>query len=153
MTPGPVDPIRTRDLMRLSGVHPTLSQTVLRLCDQYKLFVVEGVRTVAQQHDRWCQGRDPGGRITNHAAVVTYCDGIIVPSHHQPKPDGYGHAVDVAFRGPDAFPTDRVKWDAVGEAAEDLGLTWGGRFRAPVDLDHLELPYAHPVPPAPDKAV
>lgn len=136
----PTDPIRVRDHARLSRVSPTLIQALIPLLDQFRLFVVEGVRTEAQQYARWCQGRDQWGRVLDRARVVTWCDGTRTRSHHQVHPDGYGYAVDVAFRGPVPFPpASDPRWTQVGEAAEARGLVWGGRFRAPVDLDHLEL--------------
>lgn len=140
----PADPIRTRDMVRLSRVHPVLVQAVIPLLDQYKLFVVEGLRSAGQQHDRWCQGRNDQGQIVDRAHVVTYCDGVLVHSNHQAHANGYGYAVDVAFRGPVPFPPNSdPRWVEVGEAAEKAGLVWGGRFRAPVDLDHLELTDNH----------
>lgn len=45
---------------------------------------------------------------------------------------------------PDAWDNDTpaaaATWVRFGEAAEELGLTWGGRWRRPVDVPHVEDP-------------
>lgn len=59
----------------------------------------------------------------------------------------YGHAGDFAFRrgsslaSSEADPWVRDAYLALGEEAEALGLTWGGRFSRP-DPCHVELPFA-----------
>jgi hypothetical protein len=55
---------------------------------------------VAQQQALYAQGRYKPGKI------VTNCDGLIKVSNHQPKDDGYGYAVDVAW-----VIDNRVTWE------------------------------------------
>lgn len=127
-----------RDRQRLLGVHPDLIAALVRVFDEMDadkapLFIVSGVRTQAEQMALYAQGRTVKG------AIVTYKDGIRHRSNHQPHADHYGHAVDVAFLGPQPFDP-RHPWEALGELAESLGLIWGGRFLGLRDLGHLELP-------------
>lgn len=124
---------------RLVEVHPTLVAIIKKVFDEMEaesapMFVVMGVRSAAEQAALYAQGRTASGLI------VTNCDGIKHPSPHQPKPDGFGHAVDCAFISRQPFDS-RHPWEKYGKLLEDNGLTWGGRFSHPVDLDHAELPY------------
>ena len=96
------------------------------------MFVVQGVRTTAEQKALYAQGRTAPG------AIVTYCDGVVHPSNHQPRADGLGHAVDCAFLGAGPFG-DQQPWELYGEAVEAEGLIWGGRFHGLVDRPHAEL--------------
>lgn len=100
------------------------------------MFVVQGVRSVAQQKALYAQGRTAPGR------VVTMKDGIAHKSNHQAWADGLGHAVDCAFWGvPQPFdPT--LPWEAYGQLVEAEGLVWGGRWSHPHDSPHAELPAA-----------
>ena len=59
-------------------------------------------------------------------------------SKHQPQADGFGHAVDCAFKGTDPF-AETHPWALYGAMVEALGLTWGGRWQHPVDRPHAEL--------------
>lgn len=93
----------------------------------------QGLRTAEQQHARYLQGRDPA----HPGKLVTNCDGYAVKSNHQPHVDGFGHAADCCFLGPDPFGAAQP-WAAFGTLAESQGLRWGGRFRL-VDLDHVEM--------------
>lgn len=128
-----------RDIQRLAGVHPTL---VLRLkvvfaqfeAEGQPLFVVQGLRTAEQQAADYAHGR---GNVPG--PVVTMCDGVVHPSPHQKRADGFGHAVDCAFVGADPF-TLTHPWELYGQRLEHQNLVWGGRFHHPVDLDHAELP-------------
>ena len=126
-----------RDVERLKGVHPTLAKKVLTLLQQFPMFVVMGVRTVAEQQALFAQGRTKPGRI------VTMKDGVVHKSNHQPHADGLGYAVDCAFTPTpqlvDPFD-ERHPWESYGLAAERLGLTWGGRWSHPHDAPHVELP-------------
>lgn len=57
----------------------------------------------------------------------------------------WGLAFDICQDDPDnAYPNPSTKegkewWDKVGLIGERLGLTWGGRWTAPVDRPHFEL--------------
>lgn len=125
-------PTTARDLERLQGVHPLLVAKVQALLDKFPLFVVMGVRTVQEQQHLYAQGRTAPGPI------VTYKDGVVHRSNHQPHQDGLGHAVDLAWIGGDPF-SPKLPWDAYGAAAEAAGLVWGGRWKM-ADRPHIELP-------------
>lgn len=130
----------TRDEQRLVGVHPQLVAALRVVFDQLDaedapLFVVEGLRTDARQAELYAQGR------TTPGPIVTYKDGVTHKSNHQPKADGLGYAVDVAFIGPQPFDP-RWPWETYGEALEAQGIAWGGRFKM-VDKPHAELIEAH----------
>lgn len=126
-----------RDRARLVGVHPRIIAALVTIFDEMDaehapLFVVQGVRTVAEQMALYAQGRTAPGLL------VTYKDGVKHRSNHQLHADGWGHAVDCAFIGPQPFDP-RHPWEQYGEAVEALGLVWGGRWTMH-DLPHAELP-------------
>lgn len=126
-----------RDTERLVGVHPALVEAIndvlTELEDEHiRMFVVEGVRSTDRQQALFAQGRTVPG------LVVTYKDGIIHRSNHQPRADGYGYAVDCAFV--DAQPFDQHHpWERYGDALEAQGVRWGGRWSMQ-DLPHAEWP-------------
>ena len=125
-----------RDRTRLIGVHPTLvSALTLVLSDMeqngHSMFVVEGVRTAARQAALYAEGR------TQPGVIVTYKDGVLHKSNHQPHNDGFGYAVDCAFSTGEAFGALQP-WEEYGESAENHGLQWGGRWKM-VDAPHVEL--------------
>jgi peptidoglycan L-alanyl-D-glutamate endopeptidase CwlK len=130
-----LDPHR---LARLRGCHPELKARVLTIIaalarQGHQVVLTQGVRSAAQQQALYAQGRYRPGK------VVTNCDGVIKVSNHQVKADGYGHAVDVAWRTTRGDVTWEGPWETLGRLAQTHGLIWGGtwRFR---DLCHLELP-------------
>lgn len=99
----------------------------------YVLTVTDGLRTLKQQRSLYAKGR------TTPGPIVTYTDGVVKKSNHQAK-DGFGHAVDCAFRVGDTVSWDaRMPWKAYGACAEALGLRWGGTFTKLHDLPHVEL--------------
>lgn len=134
--------LRLRDQQRLVGVHPDLAEKVLRILAAmdalgFAMTVTEGVRTAGRQAILYQQGRTTPGKI------VTDKDGVINKSNHQVKGDGYGHAVDCAFL--DDPTTARIEtydenqpWEVYGLMGEKLGLSWGGRWKQPHDMPHLE---------------
>lgn len=130
--------ITDRDRVRLVGVHPALIEALREVFDEmdgwgHPMFVVQGVRTVAQQQALYAQGRTVAG------VVVTMKDGVKFRSNHQPHADGFGHAVDCAFSSGAPFaPTH--PWEVYGEKCEARGLIWGGRWSHPHDAPHAELP-------------
>lgn len=134
----------TRDRQRLDGVHPQLIKHLESIFDvmdaeRKPIFVVQGVRTTQEQARLYAIGRTVKGTI------VTNKDGILWRSDHQPHPDGFGHAVDCAFIGPQPFDP-RHPWQIYGEECERRGLIWGGRWTAPHDSPHCELPeYPEPL--------
>lgn len=137
-----------RDLDRLKGLHPILVQSILAISEEMKangstIFVVEGMRTVQRQQELYAVGRTR----QIGARVVTFKDGVVHRSNHQPHADGFGYAVDCAFFPTAAFgdPFDlRFPWEAYGELGEKYGLIWGGRWRMG-DHPHLELPEGVPL--------
>jgi peptidoglycan L-alanyl-D-glutamate endopeptidase CwlK len=146
-----------RDTARLAGVHPVLVDKTTRILLAmaalgFEMGVTDGVRTLAQQQAAWAEGRTfANGIWTLTGPTVTNCDGIIHPSNHQVKADGFGHAVDCAFiidinadgivELDEPFTWDGKRpWLLYGTMAEALGLTWGGRWTSPHDLPHIELP-------------
>jgi peptidoglycan L-alanyl-D-glutamate endopeptidase CwlK len=96
------------------------------------VIITQGVRTVAQQQALYAQGRTKPGK------VVTACDGVKHPSNHQPKADGYGYAVDVAWRHADGTISWEGPWPTLGKLALAHGLIWGGSWVVFVDRCHLE---------------
>ncbi len=128
--------LTARDQLRLAGVHPRLRQFLEDIFDEMEaekapMFVVQGVRTDAEQAALYAQGRYVLG------AIVTYKDGVTHKSNHQLHLDGYGYAVDCAFVGPQPFD-ERHPWETYGVACEARGLRWGGRWGMK-DLPHVEL--------------
>jgi peptidoglycan L-alanyl-D-glutamate endopeptidase CwlK len=132
-----------RDRQRLRGIHPDLCQKIDVIFGHleargHPLFVVMGIRTAIEQHKLWQQGRPSQGGAPG-SKIVTYKDGYLQKSNHQPKADGFGHAVDCAFIGPDPFSVGHP-WGWYGDAAKALGLVWGGDWQTLVDRPHIELP-------------
>ena len=128
-----------RDLAKLAGVHPTLVGRVVRILAAmealgHPMCVTDGVRSATAQAALFAQGRTAPGRI------VTNADGVTTKSNHQPKADGYGHAVDCCFLQ-DGKPSWDVSlpWAAYGALAQAVGLTWGGAWAKLHDLPHIEL--------------
>jgi hypothetical protein len=109
-----LDPHR---LVRLRGCHPDLKARVVALIEALAqqglhVIVTQGVRSVAQQQALYAQGRYKPGKI------VTNCDGLVKVSNHQPKADGYGYAVDVAWVTPEEGVTWIGPWETLMSAAE-----------------------------------
>lgn len=132
---------------RLAGVHPDLVKVVLRVAETCKqrFQVIEGVRTAARQAELYAQGRTKPGNIVTWVKV----------SNHQPKADGYGHAVDCAALKADGSiewnaqaPYDTMD-DAFAAASKELGIgiRYGGDWdmdghrheHGETDIDHWEL--------------
>lgn len=93
-----------------------------------------GVRTPDEQLALFNKGR------TTPGPIVTNCDGVLKPSNHQVKADGYGHAVDCAFliNGHPSWDL-HLPWTCYGACAKALGLQWGGDWHSLTDLPHIEL--------------
>ena len=140
-----LDPHR---LVRLRGCHPELRARVQRvlaafLAQGQVLVITQGVRSAAQQQALYAQGRFKPGKI------VTNCDGVTRLSAHQPKADGYGYAVDVAWRNVKGEVTWEGPWDRLGTLAAAHGLIWGGAWTMFPDRPHLELPSPVPIAGSP----
>lgn len=125
---------------KLEGVHPELAQAGARILVAmgalgFPMLITDGVRTTAQQARLYAKGRTAPGPI------VTYADGIKKTSNHQPKADGYGHALDLCFLV-DGKPSwdSALPWKLYGEMAKSQGLRWGGDWKSPlIDRPHIEL--------------
>lgn len=126
-----------RSDQRIARLHPDLAQAaaeLVRRCDSehgIRLVVTQGLRTVAEQDALYAQGRTAPGR------VVTQARGGY--SWHN-----YGLAFDVAplnDQGQPHWPEDAALWERIGATGEDLGLTWGGRWRQHPDRPHFELTF------------
>lgn len=130
-----------KDRVKLAGVHPSLVRRVEQIFDAlealgYILCVTDGLRTTEQQQVLYAKGRTAPGPI------VTNADGILHRSNHQAHADGFGHAVDCAFRREDGSVSWdlHLPWKAYGACADALGLVWGGDWKTLHDLPHVELP-------------
>lgn len=129
----------------LTGVHPDLSRVMeAAIADTPVDFtIVEGVRTVERQAGLYAQGR------TKPGTIVTYADGVRKKSNHQPKADGYGHAVDVypyyngatQINGPEVVSKLKQIAQHVKATAARLGvvITWGGDWKKPYDPPHFQV--------------
>lgn len=130
-----------RSLNNLIGVHPDLTKLINEAIRNTPIdfTIVEGVRTVKRQQDLYAQGRTEPGQI------VTNVDGITTLSNHQPKIDGYGHAVDLY-----PYFNKSVQVNAVNELKIIAGhilsvscqlgikIEWGGNWKMR-DYPHFEL--------------
>lgn len=134
--------LTARDEARLAGEHPDLVAAYRVAAgkaerDGTPIFVVGGGRTAEFQNGLYQQGRTKPGRI------VTEKDGFRSKSDHQMESDSYYHAIDFAF-----VPT-KARTDAFDEAwpwalvasyacAACPYVQWGGTWKTPRDLDHLQ---------------
>lgn len=125
---------------RLDGVHPGLIAAVDQILTVmailgHPMIVTNGVRTDSEQQRLYAQGR------TTPGAIVTHADGVVKKSHHQPKADGYGHAVDCCFllHGRSSW-AESHPWRLYGEVAKALGCRWGGDWTPFIDRPHIEWP-------------
>ncbi len=123
------------------GIHPTLKVKMTTIQSAmvvlgFPMFPVQGLRTTAQQQALYAQGRTVPGHL------VTKADGVLHKSNHQAQADGLGHAVDMAFVGPEPFG-EAHPWKLYGAMVEALGLKWGDGaafIRAGIeDRPHAEL--------------
>lgn len=131
-----------RSIDALKGVHPDLILVMTTaICDAPIDFtIVEGVRTVERQKQLYAQGRTVKG------AIVTYADGVRKKSNHQPKADGFGHAVDLYpyVNGKVDFNAEReliliARHIKATAAKLGIAITWGGDWKKPYDPPHFEI--------------
>ena len=127
----------TLSLERLETCHPDLQRLFRGVVLDFDCKVLEGARSVERQQRLYAQGRTEPGNL------VTFCDGITRKSNHQPKADGWSHAIDVV-----PYPID---WQDINRfyrfagfvqcRAIMLGISvkWGGDFTRLKDLPHWEL--------------
>ncbi len=123
--------LSARDLARLRGVHPDLVKVVKRAAETsptLKFFVIQGLRTVAEQKRNVARGTSTTMRsrhLTGHAVDL----GVY-------KADGKTISWDMdAYEGLD---------NVMQRAAKDLNLTveWGGGWRSFKDGPHWQLPWS-----------
>lgn len=124
-----------RSLERLGTCHPDLQRVVHKAAalSPFDFTVLCGLRTNEEQAELYAQGR------TNPGRIVTYTDGVMKRSRHQPNAAGQSEAVDLA-----PFP---INWDntkqfillasvmLVAAEREGVGLIWGGDWDRDFDLD------------------
>lgn len=134
-----------RSLNNLTGVHPKLRKVLEAAIEETPVdfTITEGVRTVDRQRELYAQGR------TKPGAIVTNADGVTKKSNHQPKSDGYGHAVDLypyAEGSVQVAHPKTVEWltqiaDHIKSVARSQGVTveWGGDWTRLRDYPHFEL--------------
>lgn len=125
-----------------STLHPVLAARLRKVFDAmaqsgHPMFLVQGLRTDAEQIALYAQGRTVKG------PKVTNCDGVTSRSNHQSRSDGFSYAADCAFVGPEPFAEEQP-WHLFGVIAQDCALVWGGNFKSIPDRPHVELPPADP---------
>lgn len=117
--------------------------------------VVEGRRTAATQQKYYSWGRTVVNPNTGPqkgkplGMTVTNADGVRRKSNHQPKADGFGHAVDVypyfngsvQTGGPEVDRRLHILAAHIKATAKCMGvaITWGGDWKSPYDPPHFEL--------------
>lgn len=130
-----------RSLSNLVGVHPDLVTIMHESIKETPIdfTITEGVRTAKRQRELYAQGRTLPGNI------VTYADGWVKKSNHQPKSDGYGYAVDLypCINGKvNVHAVDELKViaDHICKVAQSLGIyiVWGGNWKMR-DYSHFEV--------------
>jgi peptidoglycan LD-endopeptidase CwlK len=88
--------------------------------------VIAGLRTYEEQDELFAQGRTKPGRVVTNARAGF--------SNHN-----FGIAFDVGvFEGAN-YLDESPKYKAVGALGMDLGLEWGGNWKAFVDEPHFQL--------------
>lgn len=134
-----------RSKKNLEGVHPNLVKIMETAISNSPIdfTIIEGVRTTEEQKTLYAQGR------TTKGMVVTTKDGVKNKSNHQPKADGFGHAVDlypyvngkVQVLDKETVPNLKKIAAHIKAVAAGLkiGLTWGGDWKTPYDPPHFEL--------------
>lgn len=131
-----------RSLDALIGVHPNLFKVLNKAIETTPIdfTIIEGVRTKQRQQQLYSQGR------TTKGSIVTYADGVVKKSNHQPKSDGYGHAIDFC-----PYVNGGLDWnnhanfkviaDHIVKTGKELGIkiTAGYYWKKPYDPPHVEL--------------
>lgn len=149
----------SRSKAKLEGVHPKLVKVVelaITLTKQ-DFMVLEGARSQNRQWELYAQGRTIGEMRAVGAPMSVLAQPAmpkvtwVTKSNHMPKPDGFGHAVDLV-----PYPVDWNDLDkftaiknAMFEAARrlDTKLRWGAdwdcdgkpREKGETDNPHFEL--------------
>lgn len=132
----------TRSTETLIGVHPLLVKLLTEAIKYSPIYftLTDGVRTIKQQQELYASGR------TRPGPIVTYVDGIQKKSNHQPKEDGYGHAVDMyanidgCIKLNDINSLKIIAEHVKKTAMElDIPISWGGDWKSFKDYPHFEL--------------
>lgn len=92
--------------------------------------IIETARSLDRQRWLWQSGREREGPILTQAMPGG--------SHHTPDANGQASACDWLWIHADPWSMDRP-WMLLGELAEAVGLTWGGRWESPRDYGHTQL--------------
>ena len=117
------------DMRNLEGLDPSFSQKVVNILSTlqsqgWQPRVAEGLRTLEQQQQKIDQGRSSLKNPQNSKHVQ-------------------GLAVDIIDRrwgwGGEAANTNHPFWNALGKAAQEEGLTWGGSWTTFKDVAHVEV--------------
>jgi hypothetical protein len=117
----------------LAQLQPDFANQVAQLMAAIKrrgfdVKIIQGMRTFAQQDALFAQGRSAAGdKVTKARGGQSF--------------HNYGIAVDFCMRNPvggSYFPDPHPVWNVIGEEAEKMGLTWGGRWKTP-DRPHVEV--------------
>jgi peptidoglycan L-alanyl-D-glutamate endopeptidase CwlK len=136
---------RSKD--NLKGIHPDLVRVMNEAIKDTPVdfIITDGVRTTEQQQALYNKGRTKESKEKGEK-VVTNCDGIKNKSNHQPKIDGYGHAVDLyPYYNGSVQLNDvaklRIVADHIKVCAKKLGVKvdWGGDWKSLKDYPHFEL--------------
>lgn len=101
---------------------------------------VQGRRTIAYQNSLYNQPTD--GKDNDSDGKIDEADEKVTCAKGGYSPHNYGLACDFAplhdggiwWNAPDKY------WQALGNIAEGMGLTWGGNFKSIVDRPHVEHP-------------
>ncbi len=136
--------VLNQSLSKLKSVNPNLVEIIKEAIQSTSIpfIITEGVRTTERQKELYAQGRTAPGQI------VTNCDGVKVKSNHQPKENGYGHAVDLypyingSIRIHEAYVPESLQIIAehIQTTAQKMNLyiIWGGDWEMK-DYSHFEL--------------
>lgn len=114
-----------RSRARLETCHPDLVRLFAEVIKHVDCAILEGVRSDERQAELYRQGRSK-------------LNGVEERSKHQVMPDGYSHAVDVAFCPIDW--SDRMRWIHFGgivrghAQAMGIAIRWGGDWDGDGDL-------------------
>ncbi|MDX9723503.1 MAG: M15 family metallopeptidase [Myxococcota bacterium] len=115
---------------KLAALHPQMQARARMLLANAKkkglsVWVVDGMRTIAEQDALYAQGRTkPGKKVTNVRGGGSY--------------HNYGVAIDVVFSGSSPWG-EQHDWAALGQAGVEAGLEWGGNWKGFVDRPHFQI--------------
>lgn len=128
-------PTLIKDISRLHPKMQEATKEFLKRCEKagVKIFITQTLRTVETQQEYYSWGRTKINPNTKKMTKVTKCDGINIKSRHQS-----GLAIDIACKPP-SKPYDENILRKAGEIAEEIGLTWGGRWKEFRDIPHIEM--------------